>query len=302
MDLNWLRDFQALAAQRSFSRAAEDRCVSQPAFSRRIRSLEDAVGVSLIDRETLPLTLTRAGELFLAQADLILKTYEDAIERCRSIVDADDEVIRFATTHSLYQTHYSQRIAPLIQTGAFEANLNSTSWTADQFVTALQQRYCDVILTYWHPAMDFLKPLDATHCDFITLTKDRLAPVARCGSPHVHALEQRSADPVSVLSYGTGSALKPVVEHILSQIMDVPNLLSINQNVLSASIKDMVLAGFGIGWLPRTLCSVELQDGRLQEIGNSDYATEIEVRLYRGKDCMKSSVDRFWQSMSGLAA
>ncbi|MBL9048416.1 MAG: LysR family transcriptional regulator, partial [Tabrizicola sp.] len=44
MDLNWLEDFLALAESRSFSRAAEVRGVTQSAFSRRIRALEDWLG------------------------------------------------------------------------------------------------------------------------------------------------------------------------------------------------------------------------------------------------------------------
>ena len=42
LESKWLEDFSALAATRSFSQAAERRFVTQPAFSRRIRSLEAA--------------------------------------------------------------------------------------------------------------------------------------------------------------------------------------------------------------------------------------------------------------------
>ncbi len=44
MDLNWLEDYLALAETLSFSRGAARRHVTQPAFSRRIRALEDWVG------------------------------------------------------------------------------------------------------------------------------------------------------------------------------------------------------------------------------------------------------------------
>ena len=40
MESKWLEDFISLAETRSFSRAAEARHVTQPAFSRLIRSLE----------------------------------------------------------------------------------------------------------------------------------------------------------------------------------------------------------------------------------------------------------------------
>ncbi|WP_308723805.1 LysR family transcriptional regulator, partial [Metapseudomonas otitidis] len=47
LETKWLEDFVALANTRSFSQAAERRFVTQPAFSRRIRSLEAALGLTL---------------------------------------------------------------------------------------------------------------------------------------------------------------------------------------------------------------------------------------------------------------
>lgn len=46
LETKWLEDFSTLATTRSFSQAAEKRFVTQPAFSRRIRSLEDALGLT----------------------------------------------------------------------------------------------------------------------------------------------------------------------------------------------------------------------------------------------------------------
>ncbi|HWU74121.1 MAG TPA: LysR family transcriptional regulator, partial [Sphingomonas sp.] len=50
MELAWLEDFIALSETGNFSRAAELRHVTQPAFSRRIRALEDWVGTPLFER------------------------------------------------------------------------------------------------------------------------------------------------------------------------------------------------------------------------------------------------------------
>jgi DNA-binding transcriptional LysR family regulator len=61
LDLAYLLDFKALAETGSFSRAAFVRNVTQPAFSRRIRALEDWAGAPLFQRGTTPVTLTDAG-------------------------------------------------------------------------------------------------------------------------------------------------------------------------------------------------------------------------------------------------
>ena len=57
MELKWLEDFLSLARTGNFSRSAEERHVTQSAFSRRIQALELWLGVSLIDRSNYPTTL-----------------------------------------------------------------------------------------------------------------------------------------------------------------------------------------------------------------------------------------------------
>lgn len=302
MDLLWLKDFEALVAQRNFSRAAEERNVSQPAFSRRIRALEDAVGVRLINRQTLPLSLTPAGEVFLSQARIILRTYDETLERCQTIDAAGENVIRFATSQSMYLTHYKAHIAALVEEGGLDIDLNSTGWSADQFVTALRQGYCDVILTYWHPSMDFLAPLDVGTCDYVTLGMDELIPVSMAGPDGpLYRLEQGQKKPVPLLSYGAASALRSVVDHVLRQQLEGPKLLVVNQNALALSVKAMIREGFGLGWLPRAMCQAELDDGRLVQIGDCSHIEPLEIRLYRDSENAKPSLGTLWTQMQCLA-
>jgi len=63
IETKWLEDLVALAATRSFSQAAERRFVTQPAFSRRIRSLENCLGLTLVNRAKTPVELTEAGRI-----------------------------------------------------------------------------------------------------------------------------------------------------------------------------------------------------------------------------------------------
>ena len=302
MDIIWLRDFEALVAQKNFSRAAEERNVSQPAFSRRIRALEDEVGVQLINRQTLPLSLTPAGEVFLSQARVMLRTYEETLERCQVVDAAGENVIRFATSQSLYMTHYKTHIAPMVDQGGLEIDLNSTSWAADQFVSALQQRYCDVILTYWHPSMDYLAPLEVSKCDYLTLSEDHFVPVSKAGPDGpMFSLEPGSKKPVPLLSYGTVSALRSVLDHALRQFIDSPKTLVVNQSALAISVKAMILEGFGMGWLPSELCAEELAEGRLHRIEGNNYAHKLEIRLYRDSENQKPTLNRLWRDLQGVS-
>lgn len=302
MDIAWLKDFEALVGQKNFSRAAEERNVSQPAFSRRIRALEEDVGVILINRQTLPLSLTPAGEVFLPQARVMLRTYHETLERCQIIDAAGENVIRFATSQSLYMTHFKTHIAPLAEQCGLDVDLNSTSWSADQFVSALQQRYCDVILTYWHPAMDFLAPLEVGGCDYLTLSMDDMIPVSKVGdNGPLHSLTGVHQKPVPLLSYGTASALRSVVDFTLNQHLDGPKILVVNRNAMAVSVKAMILEGFGIGWLPYELCKEELAKGLIEIVGDESYIGKLEVRLYRNRENTKPTLKKLWSSMEELS-
>ena len=69
MEIKWLEDFLTVASTGSFSKAAEQRNVTQPAFSRRIKSLELWLGTDLIDRSTYPTKLTKNGLAFRETAE-----------------------------------------------------------------------------------------------------------------------------------------------------------------------------------------------------------------------------------------
>lgn len=74
-----LRAFLALTESRSFTRAAENVCLSQPAFSALINALEQEVGFKLFNRGTRHVELTVDGEHFIEIAQRLVKTYDDSV-------------------------------------------------------------------------------------------------------------------------------------------------------------------------------------------------------------------------------
>jgi DNA-binding transcriptional LysR family regulator len=72
MDLRRLEIFAKVAELGSFSRAAEALFLTQPTVSEHIRSLEEEVGVQLLDRLGRGTAPTRAGQLLLGYANRML--------------------------------------------------------------------------------------------------------------------------------------------------------------------------------------------------------------------------------------
>jgi DNA-binding transcriptional LysR family regulator len=72
MELRHMRYFVAVAEERNFTRAAARLHLAQPSLSRQIRDLEQELGVSLLHRAKGGITLTAAGNEYLAQARKLL--------------------------------------------------------------------------------------------------------------------------------------------------------------------------------------------------------------------------------------
>lgn len=72
MELYQVRAFVTVARLGHVTKAAEALCVTQPAVTAQIKALESSLGVALFDRAAGRLSLTRAGEKLLAQAEGVL--------------------------------------------------------------------------------------------------------------------------------------------------------------------------------------------------------------------------------------
>jgi DNA-binding transcriptional LysR family regulator len=81
MELRHLRYFVAVAEELSFRKAAQRLNISRPALSKQVKDLEDEIAVKLLDRDTVSVSLTKAGELFLEDSQKLLVQAEQAIER-----------------------------------------------------------------------------------------------------------------------------------------------------------------------------------------------------------------------------
>ena len=115
MDTKWLEDFVSLAETRSFSRSAQQRHVTQPAFSRRIQALEAWAGIDLVDRSSYPTRLTPAGETFHAQALEILSALQATRSMMRSHQAADQDMVEFAVPHTMAFTFFPHWLMDLRQ-------------------------------------------------------------------------------------------------------------------------------------------------------------------------------------------
>lgn len=89
MDIRELRSFIHVARAGSFSRAASDLYIAQPALSRQIAKLEEEIGVKLLIRYGRGVRLTAAGARLLERAEIITHMVSETSEQVRASADEE---------------------------------------------------------------------------------------------------------------------------------------------------------------------------------------------------------------------
>jgi len=83
VELRHLRAFEAVARLKSFTHAASELVITQPALTRTIQQLEDALGVTLLERSSRHVDVTDAGRVFVDYAERVLAELQRGIGAVR---------------------------------------------------------------------------------------------------------------------------------------------------------------------------------------------------------------------------
>jgi len=300
METKWLEDFVSLAETRSFSRSAQLRHVTQPAFSRRIQSLEAWAGADLVDRSSYPTRLTPAGETLYAQALEMLQSLQNTRAMLRGHNAAGQDIIQFAVPHTLAFTFFPPWVASLRETfGPMKSRLMALN--VHDAAMRLVEGGCDVLIAYHHPSQPL--QLDPERYDMVVLGHEVIAPYVQIAADGraLFNLPGHAARPLPYLGYAPGAYLGGVTDWILKQAGVPVHLERVYETDMAEGLKVMALEGHGIAFLPRSAVKKEIQAGTLIEVGLPDgqtLALSMEVRAYReksgAKPCFKSSAHQLW--------
>ena len=299
METKWLEDFISLAETRSFSRSAELRHVTQPAFSRRIQSLEAWLGADLIDRTSYPTRLTAAGEVFYEQALEMLSQVNNARALMRGKRPTAHITVDFAVPHTLSLTYMPKWMTEL-ESGFGTLNTRLMALNVHDAVMTMVEGGCDLLLCYHHPRQPV--QLDASRYDMLTLGSEALRAYARCAKSSVPELllPGSAKSPLPFLSYTSNAYLGRMVELILSDAKRPLYLDKRYETDMAEGLKMMALEGHGIAFLPESAVVREVKQKQLAraDSGQPEWEVNMEIRLYRERPTPqrpgKPVVSRLW--------
>lgn len=306
MEIKWLEDFVTLAQTSSFSRAAEMRHVTQPAFSRRIKQLETWMGVPLISRASMPPELTLAGRRFLPIAQDTIRTFHSARESLRPDPEAD--FLRFAALHTLTVTFFPKWLQCLSKTQGWRTAFTPDRGGIEANLAALVDNEADLFLTYAQSLVPI--ELDKQRFASIKVGSDRLIPVC---APQLSVNGTLSEGPalfqaalqgkacLPYLSYGETSFFGMALRRMFA-LRPAFQRMVLHENTISAGLLSMARTGAGLCWLPESLAAEDIAAGRLMAATEDPlWALDLEIRLYRHLESSSPKIEALWQAAQDLS-
>jgi DNA-binding transcriptional LysR family regulator len=273
MDFRQLRYFVAVAEELSFSAAARRLHVSQPPLSMQVKSLENELGATLLNRTKRHVELTEAGTLFLDQARRALQHLERAGDVVRQALQGEAGEIRIAFTASVPMFEAFPRIVQTFRSRHPSAKADLLHMSTGQQLQALADRTIDV--GFLRPSILFCPPHNIR---VLTLWSDRLVAVLPAG----HRLAQKETPlPMAALSTesfilfprGLGCGL---FEHVSVLASRAGFALQIGQEAREgATIIGLVAAGMGVSVLPETYAKTGIPGVAYRALDTADAGSQV---------------------------
>lgn len=295
MNLVWVEDLLAIAESRSLTEAAQRRNVTQPAFSRRVRAIEEQLGVILVDRSRRPARPVRAlleqVETFRQLAGGLRRLPNDLVASSR----AERRVV-IACQHAL-SISFAPDLAKRVLNAHAEATVRLRSANREECVALLITRQADVLVAFETDKL----PITAAdeYVEKKRFATERLVPVVAPGSPAVGWSSDPSFD-LPLIAYPEDVFLGQVMaQSILSSINERGRYVRAVETALTPAARELALAGVGVAWIPASLVRLDLQQGRLLVLPGEFGQSEMSLVALRLRTPRSPGEEMAWTAIVG---
>jgi DNA-binding transcriptional LysR family regulator len=272
MDSKWIEDALVLIEEGTLSAAAARRHITQPAFSRRIRALEDWIGEPLVDRRANRADLTPA---LLAREDEF-RALLDKLHGLQGPGRAHGHPLVIATQHSLATSVFPEiyrKLRDLDWIGQVRLRTRNQDEIIPQFI----RHEVDLVLSY-QASFSAGVPFDDTVLQRVW-RRDSMVPVVGGALRFELSTDKVPKPNTPILGYPDDSEFGRIVnsrpEARLLEGAKVPVL----QTAFAATIVTLVRQGMGIGWVPQSLIRDDLQKGDVIALNTRFGRIPIDVVL-----------------------
>ena len=297
MDINWLSDFLVLSKTGSFSQAAEESHITQSAFSRRIKALENWLGADLFDRSSYPVSLTPEGQVFKDTAQNILRELQlNRVEfQRRKASSLPDLRLVSATTLAL---SFVPDWLTQVKAACGDFSVSIDTYDFYEMVEMLSDNRIDLVLLYYHPQVPVL--FEQHEFDSLKLGTDvmHLCTALHADGSAAYDVSRPPRDGLPYVGYGqTGYFSK--VEDLIFSLMSPkdPKFVCTSQSGTCEFLKRQAIMEKQMLWLPACSAYEAVKSGKIALAGDGRFDTELEIHVFKKRDSISPLVQKIWSHL-----
>lgn len=279
MDTCLFDDVLALLSEGNLSRAARRRNVTQPAFSRRIRSFEEWVGIPLLDRETNRVALHPTLAANTAEIRATIQRIEALRARLRDGGTGSGRLV-MVTQHALAVSVVTDALVSLHKAeSALTTRLRTMN--REDCLSFFVRGDADLLMIYearGFPPLPFDDSIRRR-----TWMRDALVPVCGSGLRHRLGPDGVPKRPFSLIRYPADSHFGRLVHRNGGEtaLLEHGGHVAV-ETAFSVAALRLAEAGLGVAWVPHSLCLRQIASGALVSLAGVYGQIPLDVSLFFG--------------------
>lgn len=294
-NLYQLTTFVTVISEGSMTAAADKLYLTQPAVSQQIRNLEEDLGVELLVRGVRQIKATPQGEVLYEYAKKIINLTQQAEIAIKSIGNQMKGQLRIATLNSL-GLHLMSPIVGRLMRHNPDLMLKIDYDRGEELIKGFKKGQYDILILP-DVKMEFSAELE--NCEQKFLVKEEMWLV---GSSKDEKMPQQ----ISLKDLGAFALVNftdefPGFNNLVSTRLQALGLQipSIFESANVGTLKRVIEAGLGWGFLPAHSIKKQVRSGRLNRVYVKDLHYEIDLMFYYKKNSEnKPLVEVFYQTMA----
>jgi DNA-binding transcriptional LysR family regulator len=287
-----LKVFYTVANRLSFTKAATELFITQPAISKHIQELEEQYKIKLFDRNGSKISLTAAGEVLLKHTKSIFEIYREIDFDMSTLINQRSGLLRLGASTTISQYIIPPLLARFHQK-LQDVKVSLLNGNTEQIENALLKQEIEIGIVEGQSKNKSIK-----YTEFL---KDELVLVCKSSSPLVSRDEvtQEDLKKMYFLMREQGSGTLEVIEHALKPFEIKLSELKIEMQLGSTeSIKSYLMNSDCVAFISIHAIKKELQNNELAILDIKDLVIErfFYVITLQGKT--DSLSDLFIQNIS----
>ncbi|WP_170389576.1 LysR family transcriptional regulator [Ruegeria arenilitoris] len=277
MNMLWFEDVLTLLEERNMTRAAARRNITQPAFSRRIRSFEEWLGIEVLDRKSNRVEISAA----LATNEAEIRAMIARLNELRTKIAQHDpavSIVTIAATHaSVVSTFPDMAIRARARFEGLRFRLRTAN--LNDCVTLFLRGDTNMLLCYEAQSVTPLQFGSGVRRGI--WGQDYLVPVI--GGGLRYAVRGKGDVPMNTpaIVYPENSYFGEALKKSQRPFGTADYSKNpICQTAFSSGAKEMILNGLGVGWLPFSMVHKEIESGELISLRNQIGQEMLDVAIY----------------------